>query len=559
MHEDFWENLLTLVEDGKVIPVVGERAVTKAPDDALLYPWLAIRLAERLGISSEGLPEIPSLNQVVTAWLLKGGECSQVYNRVHQILRDESPPPGSTLRQLASVPAFNLFISTTFDRLLERALNDVRFGGAQRTQSCAYWPEAPQKDLPARKRDLSLPTIYHILGRVAATPEFVVWEEDSLEFICALNQQLPAIVNLVRDLKEHGLLIFGLHFSDWLVRFFLRVAKQTQFSEPRRIVPPKYLVEGPQDVLPQSLVLFFGGTKENVYVVRCEPAAFATELAERWHSRQAHLKRAQEKVLPSQPVYMTEGAIFLSYAREDENAAVRLKTALEQAGFLVWYDQEVVKPGQYWPGETEEAVFQHCSLFISVISKTTENTVEAYFHRERSWAATRSLGFAPGEEFYFPVVIDDSPFEFKREPKIAKTAQAIRAPGGFLPETLLRHLEAVRQRRTHLPAQIVTRPQSLAWLESLDGEHTRYPIRKSAVRIGRKPDNDIVLKNDTISGHHAEIFRRGSQFIIADLGSSNHVFVAGKEVERSPLKDGDSVELGEVRLRFLQKQGEGEG
>jgi FHA domain/TIR domain/SIR2-like domain len=557
MHEDFWEDLLTLVEDGKVIPVVGERAVTKAPDDAPLYPWLALRLAERLGISSEGLPEIPSLNQVVTAWLLKGGECSQVYNRVHQILRNESPAPGSTLRQLASVPAFNLFVSTTFDRLLERALNDARFGGAQRTQSCAYCPEAPQKDLPARKRDLSLPTVYHIFGRVAGTPEFVVWEEDALEFICALQQELPAMENLARDLKEHGLLIFGLNFSDWLLRFFLRVAKPTQLSESRRIVPPKYLVEGPPDGLPQSMVLFFGGMKENVYVVPYEPAAFATELAERWHSRQPHSKRAQEKFLPPQPVEMPEGAIFLSYAREDEAAAVRLKTALEQAGLLVWYDRERLKPGQYWPGELEEAVSKRCSLFISVISKTTENTVEAYYHRERSWAAHRSVGFAPGEEFYFPVVIDDSPFSFKREPKVAKTAQAIRAPGGSLPDALRRHFETVYQRRTQLPVHI--EPQPLAWLESLDDKQTRYPIRKSAIRIGRKPDNDIILKNDTISGHHAEILRRGSQFIIADLGSSNHVFVAGKEVERSPLKDGDIVELGEVRLRFLQKQGEGEG
>jgi hypothetical protein len=94
---------------------------------------------------------------------------------------------------------------------------------------------------------------------------------------------------------------------------------------------------------------------------------------------------------------------------------------------------------------------------------------------------------------------------------------------------------------------------ALAWLESLDGEQTRYAIRKTAVRIGRKPDNDIVMKNDTVSGHHAEIVKRGDQFTITDLGSSNQVFVAGKPVEKSPLKDGDLIELGEVRLRFLQE------
>jgi hypothetical protein len=93
----------------------------------------------------------------------------------------------------------------------------------------------------------------------------------------------------------------------------------------------------------------------------------------------------------------------------------------------------------------------------------------------------------------------------------------------------------------------------LAWLETLDPEQTRYPITKSAVRIGRLADNDIVMKNDTVSGHHAEIVRRGSQFIIADLESSNKVLVGGKRIEKAALQDGDIVELGEVRLRFIEQ------
>jgi hypothetical protein len=92
-----------------------------------------------------------------------------------------------------------------------------------------------------------------------------------------------------------------------------------------------------------------------------------------------------------------------------------------------------------------------------------------------------------------------------------------------------------------------------AWLETLDSEQTRYPLSKSAIRIGRKPDNDIVMKNDSVSGHHAEIIRRGQEFIIADLDSSNSVFVRGKRIEKVALQDGDIVELGEVRLRFIEQ------
>jgi hypothetical protein len=119
-------------------------------------------------------------------------------------------------------------------------------------------------------------------------------------------------------------------------------------------------------------------------------------------------------------------------------------------------------------------------------------------------------------------------------------------------DTVVEPVETAEVTPPDLPPQ--PEPTPLAWLESLDSDQTRYPISKTAVRIGRKADNDIVMKNDTISGHHAEILKRGSEFVIADLGSSNQVIVGGKQVERSSLQDGDIIELGEVRLRFLQPQ-----
>jgi hypothetical protein len=94
----------------------------------------------------------------------------------------------------------------------------------------------------------------------------------------------------------------------------------------------------------------------------------------------------------------------------------------------------------------------------------------------------------------------------------------------------------------------------LAWLVSLDAHSTRHPITKTAVRIGRKQDNDLVMKNDSVSSHHAEILKRGDKFIIADLGASNGVFVSGKRVEKIALENGDIIELGEVRLRFMLNQ-----
>lgn len=96
-----------------------------------------------------------------------------------------------------------------------------------------------------------------------------------------------------------------------------------------------------------------------------------------------------------------------------------------------------------------------------------------------------------------------------------------------------------------------------AWLVTLDADETRYPIAKAVVRIGRKADNDIVMKNNSVSNHHAEVIKRGDKFIIADLEASNGVFIADKRVDKATLADGDIIELGEVRLRFTLNNSSG--
>ena len=150
---DFWEDLLTFIEEGRVIPIIGEGVVNFAPDDKSLYDWLATGLAERLQIPPDTLPVHPTLNDVVCRHLLRGGTRNVVYTRLQRLLRDQCPEPGSALRALARISAFNLFISTTFDPLLENALNAQRYGGQPMTQRLAFFPEAALKDLPARKAE----------------------------------------------------------------------------------------------------------------------------------------------------------------------------------------------------------------------------------------------------------------------------------------------------------------------------------------------------------------------------------------------------------------------
>ena len=100
---DFWEDLLTFIEEGRVIPIIGEGVVNFAPDDRNLDDWLAKGLAERLQIPPDALPLNPTLNDVVCRHLLRGGTRNVVYTRLQRLLRDQCPEPGSALRALAKI------------------------------------------------------------------------------------------------------------------------------------------------------------------------------------------------------------------------------------------------------------------------------------------------------------------------------------------------------------------------------------------------------------------------------------------------------------------------
>lgn len=70
-------------------------------------------------------------------------------------------------------------------------------------------------------------------------------------------------------------------------------------------------------------------------------------------------------------------------------------------------------------------------------------------------------------------------------------------------------------------------------------------------RLGRASDNDITFENDSVSGHHAEIYHLpDGTFQICDLNSTNGTWVNGQRINGQILKNGDVVELAEVRLHF---------
>src|SRR6185503_15899787 len=105
-----------------------------------LYAWLARTLAARLGTTVPGGPDTLTLNDVIVHHLANRGRREDLYTRIRTIMREANFGPSPALLKLAEITDFDLFVSTTFDTLMEDALNAVRFAGAHTTEVLAYTP-----------------------------------------------------------------------------------------------------------------------------------------------------------------------------------------------------------------------------------------------------------------------------------------------------------------------------------------------------------------------------------------------------------------------------------
>jgi hypothetical protein len=104
----------------------------------------------------------------------------------------------------------------------------------------------------------------------------------------------------------------------------------------------------------------------------------------------------------------TTGAVFLSYASQDAEAARRICDALRGAGIEVWFDKSELRGGDAWDRSIREQI-NECGLFVPVISGNAHARTEGYFRFEWKLAIDRSHRMAPDQAFLLPVVIDDTP------------------------------------------------------------------------------------------------------------------------------------------------------
>ena len=89
-------------------------------------------------------------------------------------------------------------------------------------------------------------------------------------------------------------------------------------------------------------------------------------------------------------------------------------------------------------------------------------------------------------------------------------------------------------------------------VKPLHGEAYHFPLEKDVISIGRSKRNDLVLADQWLSRHHAELRSDEGDFTIADLESRNGTYVNGEKIARIiPLQNDDVITLGDQQLTFV--------
>ena len=87
---------------------------------------------------------------------------------------------------------------------------------------------------------------------------------------------------------------------------------------------------------------------------------------------------------------------------------------------------------------------------------------------------------------------------------------------------------------------------------SMDGLVLKeIPLNKERLTIGRKAHNDIQIDNLAISGEHSAIVTILNDSFLEDLNSTNGTLVNGQPIKKHFLKNGDVVELGKYKLKYI--------
>ncbi len=404
MTEREWDKLTSLVLERCVVPVIGPELLTFEDDgkEQLLYSEWGRELAEQAGMTfpAGGSAE---LYAVANELSLKQNSGDLTFD-IDDVIRRRPWPVPDVLNKLAQISDFSLYVTTTIDHLLEKALSDAR-GEHQHVDDIVFTPRGVKSriDLPNNFGPTSAPALYHLFGSSSpVTDSFAKTEDDLIEYSWSLLDQQYSPDNLYDYLQKKTVLLLGCSFPDWLGRFFIHALNGRRHEETINIYYVSHTCEA-------GLCDFLKRRRAKV-VTSGSAIDFVNNLHQRWQQRSAGHDRLRA-ASPDLESEFKSGTVFLSYASENREQVRKIRAQLEEANIDTWLDERALQPGVDYEQSIRENI-RRASFFVAVISRALDQpsrAVGGYVLKEWKWAENASMERHKEDAFLQPLVIDDTP------------------------------------------------------------------------------------------------------------------------------------------------------
>lgn len=436
-----WDLLIQALEDGNVIPVIGPDALvveyTDLDGNSQTQPFYRLIATDllnlhQLPLDSDLLNQTWVLHKAVNLVLAKEGG-QKIEQRIRREVsrfiaqRSAQVKPAASLRQLACIGAFNLFVSLTPDDLLKRAMANDDDAADIRVNS--FSPRDASESLadlsPTRQGERSIFQPLGAYGNVASG--FAIHEEDTLEHLYRLQTDAARRFNdLLYELRHRDKLLIGCNFPDWLGRAMLRLFNDERFYSKNNW---EFLIPHSGDA---GLKAFLTQYSPNTLGFDGPTDSVIEKLAQHFPAEAA--PTIQPKPAAARP--SGRPTVFVSYASENAEAARRIADALLNLGFSdVWLDKKKLIGGDDWADRIEDAV-ETCDFFMPLLSAEANSRREGVFWEEWNMAVRRARRIQ--DAFLLPVGIDNeaaSKARYSRiddrETRVFFDKHLFHAPNGF--------------------------------------------------------------------------------------------------------------------------------
>ncbi|MBO9203510.1 MULTISPECIES: toll/interleukin-1 receptor domain-containing protein [Niastella] len=283
-------------------------------------------------------------------------------------------------QQLARIKNFQFYINATIFNSLEAAVSDFKVEktpGKKNYDIVNYHPRILQDiEYDNTSGDFSTenfkrPTIYNLLGtHDVAEGEYVLTDVQYMELLVKMiSDEGKKFSNLKNALKDAVLLFVGCDFPDWILRFFLRFCVGTKMDK-RNDLEKNYIIEQFPDEYSKAFFLGNYGIRK----FQVQPDDFIGKLFMELKRRNCVENR------------YFNNKVFISYNRQDIEAAVSIYKQLTDNFIETWFD-EILNNGDELDPEIQNGIDAAC-IFLPLVSNNINNKedIPKYYIKEWNYA-----------------------------------------------------------------------------------------------------------------------------------------------------------------------------